>query len=100
MHSCALRLLTCRFCPKKVNMVDFPKFHTGDGLSFHYRTSKICTASSAFDPAAYAAVITKGGTEAELNGKKLKGLKVKDIIAKADRVEAEDEEAAAPSLPA
>ena len=81
-------------------MVDFPKFHTGDGLSFHYRTSKICTASSAFDAAQYAAVITKGGTEAELNGKKLKGLKVKDIIAKADRVEAEGEEAAAPSLPA
>ena len=80
-------------------MVDFPKFHTGDGLSFHYRTSRICTASSAFDDAAYAQVITKGGTEAELNGKKLKGLKVKDIIAKA-APEAEVDEAAAPSLPA
>ena len=98
MYFCALRLLTCRFCPKKVNHVDFPKFHTGDGLSFHYRTSKICTASSAFDAASYAAVITKGGTEAELNGKKLKGLKVKDIIANKAAPEPEPE-AAAPSLP-
>ena len=96
MLFCALRLLTCRFCPKKVNMVDFPKFHTGDGLSFHYRTSRICTASSAFDAAAYAQVITKGGTEAELNGKKLKGLKVKDIIAKADAPEVTEE--AVPAL--
>ena len=99
MYICALRLLTCRFCPKKVNHVDFPKFHTGDGLSFHYRTSKICTASSAFDAAAYAAVITKGGTEAELNGKKLKGLKVKDIIAKGAPEDEGEEEARAPSNP-
>ena len=99
MHIRALRLRMCRFCPKKVNMVNFPKFHTGDGLSFHYRTSRICTASSAFDAAAYAAVITKGGTEAELNGKKLKGLKVKDIIAKGAPEAEGEEEARAPSNP-
>ena len=100
MHICALRLLTCRFAPRKSTWWTSPSSTPAtDWLSFHYRNSKICTASSAFDAAQYAAVITKGGTEAELNGKKLKGLKVKDIIAKAAPEAEGEEEARAPSNP-